>query len=186
MTFERNYPEPHLLFSQYNEKKDMFMKLRVFIFAMLFLLTSCGDNQEVASDANATDGESAVNLDEGSNDTITEPGGETPDETDDAATRSDTVTFTVYIDEDCTELPPSDSVVHLSLANACNVAPKASINDLICYNDRITYTNYPNILDCSGEGFFNELLVGVCQQFPGPVATWKYIEPSTYNCGSPE
>ena len=32
------------------------------------------------------------------------------------------------------------------------------------------------------DGIENELPVGVCEEFPGPVQTWKLIESSTYNC----
>jgi hypothetical protein len=95
---------------------------------------------------------------------------------------STTVTFTTYTDASCTQLPPMNSVVELDTTLACNEAPKASISDVVCYADKITYTNHPNVTGCDSEGFFNELPVGICQEFPGPVPTWKFIEPDTYHC----
>lgn len=92
------------------------------------------------------------------------------------------VVFTVYVDDTCTELPPADSTVVLDATAACNETPDASISELVCFADRITYLNHPNNPDCSSDGIFNELPVGVCTQFPGPVATWKYIDPETYDC----
>jgi len=92
------------------------------------------------------------------------------------------VTFTVYTDADCTELPAADSVVHLDTTVACNETPDSSISDLVCLEDRITYTNHPNSSDCSADGLENELMVGVCQEFPGPVPTWKLIEADSYEC----
>lgn len=66
------------------------------------------------------------------------------------------------------------------------------MGDLVCYSDKITYTNYPNTgtnypdtTACEGQSFANELPVGVCTEFPGPVATWKLIEAATYTqCSS--
>ena len=92
------------------------------------------------------------------------------------------VTFTVYTDADCTALPAADSVVQLDTTIECNETPDSSISDLVCLEDRITYTNHPNSSDCSAEGIDNELLVGVCQEFPGPVPTWKLIEADSYAC----
>lgn len=92
------------------------------------------------------------------------------------------VTFTTYTDADCTELPSADSVVNLDTTVACNETPDSSISALVCLEDRITYTNHPNSSDCSAEGIANELTVGVCQEFPGPVQTWKLIEASSYEC----
>jgi len=92
------------------------------------------------------------------------------------------VTFTTYTDADCTELPAADSVVNLDTTVACNETPDSSISELVCLDDRITYTNHPNSSDCSAEGIANELLVGVCQEFPGPVPTWKLIDASHYAC----
>ena len=92
------------------------------------------------------------------------------------------VAFTVYTDDACTELPPQDSVVYLDTQISCNETPDSSISNLKCFADRITYTNHPNTSDCSADGIENELIVGVCQEFPGPVPTWKYIDPETYSC----
>ena len=110
---------------------------------------------------------------------------ETDTETDidtDVDTSRTTVTFTTYTNDTCTELPPKDSVVHLDTTLACNETPDGSISSVVCQPDRITYTNYPNNSDCSSTGIPNELEVGVCQEFPGPAVTYKYIEPDTYNC----
>jgi len=93
-----------------------------------------------------------------------------------------TVTFTTYVDDACTELPPRDSVVVLDPEVTCNETPDSSISELVCFADRITYTNHPNTSDCSADGISNELWIGVCQEFPGPARTWKYIEPDTYDC----
>lgn len=93
-----------------------------------------------------------------------------------------TVQFTVYTDAECTQLPPSNSVVDLDTTVECNATPDSSISELVCFEDRITYTNHPNSNDCSASGISNELLVGVCQEFPGPVATWKYIDGDSYDC----
>ncbi|MFT5682268.1 MAG: hypothetical protein ACI8RZ_003186 [Myxococcota bacterium] len=92
------------------------------------------------------------------------------------------VTFTTYTDSDCTELPAANSVVNLDTTVECNETPDSSISELVCLDDRITYTNHPNSNDCSAEGIANELVVGVCQEFPGPVLTWKLIEASSYEC----
>ena len=92
------------------------------------------------------------------------------------------VSFTVYTDAKCTQLPPKDSVVYLDTNVTCNATPDSSISELTCFGDRITYTNHPNTNDCSADGIKNELKVGTCQEFPGPVPTWKYIDPATYNC----
>jgi len=92
------------------------------------------------------------------------------------------VTFTTYTDANCTETPNANSVVNLDTTVACNETPDSSISNLICSEDRITYTNHPNTSDCSADGIENELVVGVCQQFPGPVETWKLIEADTYEC----
>ena len=99
--------------------------------------------------------------------------------------QSNIVAFTVYTDANCTQLPPQDSTVYLDTSISCNETPDSSISNLICFEDRITYTNHPNSNDCSADGIENELMVGACQEFPGPVPTWKYITPETYNCISP-
>ena len=92
------------------------------------------------------------------------------------------VTFTVYTDANCTQLPQRNSVVHLDASLDCNETPDSSISGLKCFEDRISYTNHPNTSDCSANDVENVLYVGVCQEFPGPVPTWKYISPETYHC----
>ena len=110
----------------------------------------------------------------------------TSENTTDSGTPStqvgNTVTFTVYVDDMCTELPPIDSVVLLDATQPCNETPDASISELVCLSDRITYMNHPNNSDCSTTGISNELLVGVCQEFPGPFPSWKLIEADSYIC----
>lgn len=92
------------------------------------------------------------------------------------------VSFTTYTDSDCTETPSADSVVNLDTTVTCNETPDSSISNLVCLDDRITYTNHPNSSDCSADGIENELIVGDCQLFPGPVETWKLIEADSYEC----
>lgn len=92
------------------------------------------------------------------------------------------VTFTTYTDANCTETPNANSVVNLDTTVTCNETPDSSISNLVCLEDRITYINHPNTSDCSADGIENELVVGVCQLFPGPVETWKLIEADTYEC----
>mgnify|MGYP000026263122 CR=1 FL=1 len=99
--------------------------------------------------------------------------------------QSNIVAFTVYTDAECTQLPPQNSVVYLDTTTSCNETPDSSISSLVCTEDRITYINHPNTSDCTADGIENELMVGVCQEFPGPVPTWKYIDPDTYNCLAP-
>jgi hypothetical protein len=93
-----------------------------------------------------------------------------------------TVTFTTYVNDTCTQVPPQNSVVHLDVTKACNPTPAGSISQIACYQDKITYTNHPRSPDCSLPAVLNELPVGVCKEFPGPVRTWKYIDPKTYDC----
>lgn len=92
------------------------------------------------------------------------------------------VTFTTYTNADCTETPSANSVVNLDTTVECNETPDSSISNLVCLEDRITYTNHPNTDDCSADGIENELIVGDCQSFPGPVETWKLIEADSYEC----
>ena len=92
------------------------------------------------------------------------------------------VTFTTYTDANCTQTPNANSVVTLDTTVVCNETPDSSISNLVCLEDRITYTNHPNTSDCSADGIANELVVGVCQSFPGPVETWKRIEATSYEC----
>jgi len=122
----------------------------------LVSLVGCGDPAAPDSDESGTSADSGVN--------------------------STKVTFTVYTDEACTQLPHKDSVVEIDAGLACNATPDASISGLVCQADRITYTNHPNNSDCSSVGMANELFVGECQAFPGPVPTWKLIEADSYNC----
>lgn len=120
-----------------------------------------------------------------SSDTLPDTGeltGDAPGDVAEPTTSGTTVTFTTYIDGACTQTPPQNSEVLLDTTVACNVAPKASISDLVCHPDKITYMNHPNNQGCSSAGIFNELPVGVCQEFPGPVQTWKFIVPETYDC----
>lgn len=168
--------------------------LPVLGMLMIFLAALCGcsDADEAAptgdgaptSDADAHPGTEVgaeVGADVGTWPERAAPDGHGPK---DGATMgpTTTVTFTTYMDASCTTVPPQNSVVHLDTSQACNEAPKASISDVVCYPDKITYTNHPNVTGCASDGFFNTLPVGICQEFPGPVPTWKFIEPDTYNC----
>ena len=95
-----------------------------------------------------------------------------------------TVTFTVFLDDECTQLPDRPSTVVLDTAVACNPTPDASISNLQCTAEGITYTNHPNTPDCTSAPRSNTLAVGVCTLFPGPVTTYKLIDPATYQCGA--
>lgn len=95
-----------------------------------------------------------------------------------------TVTWVVYVDAACQALPPKDSTTTVDTTVACNVTGDGSVSDVVCHADHITYTNHPNSPDCSTPGVAIMLPVGVCQQFPGPVETWKRIDPDTYDCAS--
>jgi hypothetical protein len=139
------------------------------------------DGGEVTGDA----GDAADALPTGDTSVVNEDtalAGDAPDDVVKPTTNNTTVTFTTYIDGACTQTPPQNSEVILDTTVACNVAPKASISDVVCHLDKITYMNHPNNKDCSSAGIFNELPVGVCQEFPGPVQTWKFIDPDTYHC----
>jgi len=103
---------------------------------------------------------------------------------------STSVTFRTYTTSDCS----GEYVSHFSQSGwvaeivadtnvECNATPDSSISNLVCYSDKITYTNHPNSNDCSSQAIENELPVGVCTEFPGPVPTWKYIDALTYDCG---
>ncbi|MFT7580728.1 MAG: hypothetical protein ACI9MR_002401 [Myxococcota bacterium] len=104
------------------------------------------------------------------------------DSNSDASPGGTTVTYVVYVDDQCTVAPPANSVVQLDRTVDCNETPDSSISNIVCLADKVTYTNHPNTPDCSAEGIENEIPVGVCTQFPGPVPTWKYIDPATYDC----
>ena len=102
-----------------------------------------------------------------------------------------TVTWTTYVDASCTTLCPSgDCSTTLDLTLECNQNTESSQDNIVCEADKITYNNYPNTGSNSGnemcvdiDGVFaNELPVGVCTSFPGPVETWKLINADTYNC----
>ena len=156
------------------------MKKMIILATLLATLVGCGgstlpndDESEAATDVGS---ESSTDAAEGSADTA-------ENSTDTTGNSTGTkVTFTVYIDAACTQLPPRDSTVELDASTTCNSTPDASISDLVCHADRITYTNHPNNSDCSSAGIPNELFVGVCQEFPGPVQTWKLINHENYNC----
>lgn len=138
--------------------------------------TTLGEDSSGATTAEDSSGAGATSETRGAGDDGESTGG------DDEGTSSTVVTFTVYVDDTCTDLPPVNSTVTLDATLPCNPTPDASISDLKCYADRITYTNHPNNPDCSSTGIPNELFVGACQQFPGPVATWKLIEAGSYDC----
>jgi len=98
-------------------------------------------------------------------------------------------TYGVYRDDKCTDKAAD---VTIDTAVACNPTPDSSNSAAICTADKVTYTNWPNnneckVCDnakCSAEGFANEIVVGVCTFFDGPVPTWKLIAKSTYACGA--
>lgn len=98
------------------------------------------------------------------------------------------VTYTTYTDDQCTVeavAPGGESAtVTMDFTQTCNEVPKASVSELVCYPDRIVYTNHPNSDDCSAAPHCNEIVIGVCTEFPGPVPSWKFIEPDTYSCAS--
>jgi hypothetical protein len=155
----------------------------VLAFSML-LLMACGEDAASSTaagglttsgggEASATSSSAAANGGQGGSASSAGGGG---------SGGSTTVTFTVYTDSACTKLPPQNSTVVLDASKSCNSTPDASISELVCYKDRITYTNHPNNSDCSSAGIANELPVGKCTQFPGPVATWKLIEAVSYTC----
>jgi len=93
------------------------------------------------------------------------------------------VTVTTYLDDQCLTTPSwKDSTFTMDTNAACNTLPDSSTNNLVCHEDYITYTNYPNTDDCTAEPpRENTLQVGVCQYFPGPVPTWKKVH-EPYNC----
>jgi len=169
---------------------------RVLSMVLFLLMIACGDDPDMVVPAGPDD-EGAADSgvaddggDDGSPDTEEVPdGGEADADADNADADSPggtTVTFTVYTDEGCTQLPPMNSEVTMDINNECNETPKASISNLVCFEDRITYDNHPNVEGCASEGIFNELVVGVCTEFPGPVRTFKLIEAGSYDCLSPD
>ena len=89
-----------------------------------------------------------------------------------------TVTFKTYTDDQCTELATLNGddeagIVNLDLDISCNPTPDASLSELTCYTDGIMYINHPNTGDCTADPICNEIPIGVCQYFPGPVPSWK-------------
>ena len=138
--------------------------------AILLILLGCGGSDAIDSGAEGPTTSTGAGATSGTG-TTAAPTGD-----------GSLVSFTVYTDADCTQLPPQDSVVQLDTSVACNETPDSSISELRCFADRITYMNHPNTSDCSADGIPNELLVGVCQEFPGPVPTWKLIEADSYDC----
>ena len=108
---------------------------------------------------------------------------------------NNTVTWTTYIDNACTALCPAtdtaDCSTTVDLTSTCNRNSESSQNNVTCSADKITYTNFPNTgtsyagtegCDANMTSFLNELPVGVCTEFPGPVPTWKLIVAATYTC----
>lgn len=61
-----------------------------------------------------------------------------------AAAAGTSVSFTVYVDAECTQLPPRPSTVELDTSVACNPTPDSSISELQCTPNGITYKNHPN------------------------------------------
>ena len=105
-----------------------------------------------------------------------------------------TATWTTYADDACTTPCPSGSVEACSTTvdttKDCNQNSESSQSDVKCYADKITYKNYPNTGTNSGsagcpsdvQSFDNEIAVGQCVYFGGPVPTWKKIEADSYEC----
>ena len=106
-----------------------------------------------------------------------------------------TVTWTTYTDDKCTTLcpakNPADCTTTVDVTATCNRNSESSQDGVVCETDKITYTNYPNTgtsypdtagCDSNMKSFANELPVGVCEHFPGPVPTWKMIVKDTYDC----
>jgi hypothetical protein len=94
------------------------------------------------------------------------------------------ITWTTYIDADCTTLPDGTSspVVTVFTEIDCNITPDGSVSDLVCDATGISYNNYPHDDQCSSTAIPNTLQLGVCTWFPGPVDTWKLIEVDGYAC----
>ena len=116
------------------------------------------------------------------------------DATDAPATAA-TVTWVVYTDDACTQLHANcesyGCATTLTVGDTCQQWTEASADAVTCTDSKITYNNYPNT-GTTYEGATacdpskikeNELEVGVCQYFPGPVPTWKKIDASTHSCG---
>jgi len=105
-----------------------------------------------------------------------------------------TVTWVVYTDDQCTKLhdrcKDDGCETILEVGDTCSQWTEASADAVTCTDAKITYNNYPNTgtksggTACSGTAKPNELEVGVCQEFPGPVKTWKMIDADTHSCGT--
>ena len=113
-----------------------------------------------------------------------------------------TATWITYTDDKCTVLcpvgasgvantDPAECSTTVDVTSACNRNSESSNNGVVCLTDKITYTNFPNTgtayagttgCDAGMDSFANELAVGVCTYFVGPVPTWKMIVASTYTC----
>jgi len=113
-----------------------------------------------------------------------------------------TATWITYTDDKCTVLcpvgasgvantDPAECSTTVDVTSACNRNSESSNNGVVCLTDKITYTNFPNTgtayagttgCDAGMDSFANELAVGVCTYFVGPVPTWKMIDASTYTC----
>lgn len=97
-----------------------------------------------------------------------------------------TVTFWVFTDDQCTipAITPggASSETMLDITIECQETPDASVTEVTCFEDRIMYVNHPNTKDCSAEPKCNEIPIGECTHFPGPVPSWKFIYADTYTC----
>ena len=91
-------------------------------------------------------------------------------------------TFVTYTDAECT-ITPKNATVTLDVNEECTVTPDGSISDFACFENKVRYKNYEKDGECSGDNMkFNELAVGVCQEFPGPHQTFKMINSDSYDC----
>ena len=120
------------------------------------------------------------------------------EETDAPATTGGvaTVTWVVYTDNQCTQMHPNcisyGCSITLEVSDTCQQWTEASANAVTCTDDKITYNNFPNTgtkhtstgaTACDQSRTRpNELKVGVCQYFAGPVPNWKMIDASTHSC----
>lgn len=118
------------------------------------------------------------------------------DNSDDSGVSSGVVFFTTYFDDECTNA--ASDPIQMTVDSACNLAPDVSMSNLQCFEDRISWTNWPNTgtgagytedtgcVDATGQNFPdgipNELVVGVCTEFPGPNTVWKKVDADTYDC----
>lgn len=112
-----------------------------------------------------------------------------------SASAGTTTTWTIYANDACTEICPFGSVeacsTTIDTTKDCNQNLESSQSDVACSATKVTYINYPNTgtnsgsegCPSDGQSFTNEIAVGECVEFPGPVTTWKMIEADTYDCG---